>query len=69
MKRTCPNCHNDMILELLINDEKMESRLHYYCNGCGFDIDADPFNEKHREAMSKFYIVIKKVLKKSLTNR
>ena len=60
INRYCPKCHNVLITELQINDKKMESRLHEYCEKCGFDIDVDPFNEKYREHMSEFYTVIRK---------
>jgi len=64
INRYCPECRNFLILELQIDDKKMKSRLHYYCEKCGYDIDVDPFHTKHREAMSEFYTVIKKDLKK-----
>jgi hypothetical protein len=54
----CPNCKNVLILELQIDDKKMKSRLHKYCEKCGYDVDVDPFHTRYREAMTEFCEVI-----------
>ena len=60
INRYCPKCKNVLILELQIDDKKMKSRLHYYCEKCGYDIDVDPFHTRYREAMLEFVTTIRK---------
>lgn len=58
INRYCPNCSHVLILELQIDDKKMKSRLHQFCEECGFDINVDPFHSKYREAMMEFVTII-----------
>ena len=58
--RYCPKCHHVLIIELQINDKTMKSRLHAYCEKCGYDIELDPFHTKYREYMTSFITIIKK---------
>ena len=60
INKYCPKCRHVLVTELQINDKTMESRLHEYCEQCGFDIDVDPFGTFYREHMKQFCFVSSK---------
>ena len=64
INRYCPNCHHVLITELQIDDKKMKSRLHEYCEKCDFDVDVDPFHSHYRELSRQFVLEINKLKRK-----
>ena len=58
--KKCPNCGNDIICELQLNEKNNTSYLHEYCEKCGYDKPLDDFNQKYRGRMSEFFQKVSK---------